>query len=718
MDGGCCPTEGDGAESDQQQPLVLQRVEKEAERSCQTVLRHRVKKHCSCSSEKIKSKVLDFFPILRWMPRYKVRDWLLGDAMSGLIVGILLVPQSIAYSLLASQDPIYGLYTSFFASIIYALLGTSRHISVGIFGVLCLLVGQVVDRELALAGYLPEGISSNNSLLLLAGQGNGSVGLECDRSCYAITVGATLTFTAGIYQVLMGMFQVGFVSVYLSDSLLSGFATGASLTILTSQVKYLLGLKIPRSQGWFTLCKTWFSIVTGLGNTNLCDLVTSLVCLLLLLPTKALNDRFKAKLKAPIPFELFVVIIATLASHFGHFNTEYGSSVAGVIPTGFLPPQLPLWSLIPNVAVDAFSIAIVGFAITVSLSEMFAKKHGYLVDANQEMFAIGFCNILPSFFRCFTTSAALTKTLVKESTGCQTQVSGLVSALVLLLVLLVIAPLFYSLQKCVLAVIIVVNLRGALRKFTDIPSMWRRNRVDACIWLVTMFTSSLVNTELGLLVGIMVSAFCVLGRTQQVQVLELGQASSREHYEDLSSYRGLRTHPGVAVFGYQAPIYYANQSLFKTSLYNRVGLDPVKEKARRLKLLKQQKKKKSKQEEAAKLTSEKEEEAEGTVTLMLDEESPRNLRSIVIDCSAILFLDTAGVSALKEVRKDYEELGVRVVLAQCSTSVLDTLESGGYYPDTGGDDGGEKKKIFFTIADAVRSVQSLPAPNGDCDTKC
>lgn len=151
--------------------------------------------------------------------------------------------------------------------------------------------------------------------------------------------------------------------------------------------------------------------------------------------------------QAPIPFELFVVIIATLASHFGHFTTEFGSDVAGEIPTGFLPPQLPMWSLIPNVAIDAFTIAIVGFAITVSLSEMFAKKHNYTVDANQEMYAIGFCNILPSFFRCFTTSAALTKTLVKESTGCQTQVSGIVSAVVLLLVLLLIAPLFYSLQK-------------------------------------------------------------------------------------------------------------------------------------------------------------------------------------------------------------------------------------------------------------------------------
>ncbi|XP_074530347.1 sulfate transporter [Halichoeres trimaculatus] len=706
-----CSVAEDGAESDQQQrPLILERVEKETEGNCKSFLTRRLKKCCSCTSEKAKSKILGFAPILKWLPQYQLRDWLLGDVMSGVIVGILLVPQSIAYSLLASQDPIYGLYTSFFSSIIYTLLGTSRHISVGIFGVLCLLVGQVVDRELALAGYLTEssGLSGNLSSVRV----NESMGMDCDRSCYAITVGATVTFTAGVYQVIMGIFQIGFVSVYLSDSLLSGFATGASLTILTSQIKYLLGLKIPRPQGWFTLFKTWYSLFINLGNTNICDLVTSLVCLLILVPTKELNDRFKAKLKAPIPFELFVVIIATLASHFGHFHTDYGSSIAGDIPTGFLPPKMPMWSLIPNVAVDAFSIAIVGFAITVSLSEMFAKKHGYTVDANQEMYAIGFCNILPSFFRCFTTSAALTKTLVKESTGCQTQVSGLVTALVLLLVLLVIAPLFYSLQKCVLAVIIVVNLRGALRKFTDIPRMWRANRVDAAIWLITMATSALINTELGLLVGVLVSAFCVLGRTQQAQVLELGRTSTREHYEDLSSYHGLRTHPGVAVFRYSAPIYYANQSLFKKSLYKSVGLDPVEAKTQRIKF-----NKKNKQKGKKEAQNQKEDQAEAaeTVTLMLNNK-PQSLRSLVIDCSSVLFLDTAGVNALKEVRKDYGEVGIKVVLAQCRASVLDDLERGGYY-DEKGPDGGANKIIFFTIADAVNYVQSLSAANGDHNSK-
>lgn len=199
----CCATAEDGVESNRQQRLILERVNKETAKNWRSIVSHRLKKHCLCTPKKAKSKILGFVPILRWLPRYQLREWILGDMMSGLIVGILLVPQSIAYSLLASQDPIYGIYTSFFSCIIYALLGTSKHISVGIFGVLCLLVGQVVDRELALAGYPTEksSILSNYSAILLAGQGNDTVGVDCDRSCYAITVGATVTFTAGVYQV-------------------------------------------------------------------------------------------------------------------------------------------------------------------------------------------------------------------------------------------------------------------------------------------------------------------------------------------------------------------------------------------------------------------------------------------------------------------------------------------------------------------------------------
>ncbi|XP_006771507.1 PREDICTED: sulfate anion transporter 1 [Myotis davidii] len=179
---------------------------------------------------------------------YRLREDLAGDVMSGLVIGIILVPQAIAYSLLAGLQPVYSLYTSFFANLIYFLMGTSRHVSVGIFSLLCLMVGQVVDRELLLAGFDPAqdsaGPGDNGSAL------NAAPGLrDCGRDCYAIRVATALTLMAGIYQVLLGVLRLGFLSAYLSQPLLDGFATGASVTILTSQLRHLLGVRVPRHQG-------------------------------------------------------------------------------------------------------------------------------------------------------------------------------------------------------------------------------------------------------------------------------------------------------------------------------------------------------------------------------------------------------------------------------------------------------------------------------------
>ncbi|XP_053158760.1 sulfate transporter-like [Hemicordylus capensis] len=663
----------------------------------------KVKETCSCTPARAKDLLLSFLPVLKWLPKYKLKENILGDLMSGLIVGILLVPQSIAYSLLAGQEPIYGLYTSFFASIIYFLFGTSRHISVGIFGVLCLMVGEVVDREVQRAGYdLESSIPSShqidaylNSSTLRPLTVNQMSPMSCDRSCYAITVGATLTFIAGIYQVAMGFFQVGFVSVYLSDSLLSGFVTGASFTILTSQVKYLLGLDIPRSNGIGSLVTTWINIFRNIHKTNLCDVITSFLCLLVLIPTKEINERFKSKLKAPLPTELVVVVVATLASHFGKFKEKYDSSVSGHIPTGFLPPQPPDWTLIPSVAIDAVAIAIIGFAITVSLSEMFAKKHGYTVKPNQEMYAIGFCNIIPSFFHCFTTSAALAKTLVKESTGCKTQISGVVTGLVILLVLLVIAPLFYSLQKCVLGVITIVNLRGALRKFEDLPKMWRLSKVDTVIWFVTMLSSALISTELGLLIGVCFSMFCIIVRTQRPEGQLLGWVPESEIYEPLPAYKDLQTKPGIKIFRYEAPLYYANKENFKSMLYKRTGVNPLLELAAKRKV--------EKQKLSGKMANSNGNPAEVSVQLVTQ---PLAFHTIVIDCCAVQFLDTAGIHTLKEVHKDYGEIGIQVLLARCNPDVRDSLHRGEYIKK------GEKTFLFHSVHQAVEYTLCADRQNG------
>lgn len=681
--------EGDNPKCGFHHGMFLEPQEKK--RSMKALVVKQARKTCSCTPAKVKDFVLSFFPVLQWLPKYKLRECLLGDIMSGVIVGVLLVPQSIAYSLLAGQEPIYGLYTSFFAGIIYFIFGTSRHISVGIFGVICLMVGQVVDRETQRAGYdaEPAALSVLTATAAYANSTSSPVNrtsqeLLCDKSCYAIRVGATMTFIAGIYQVAMGFFQVGFVSVYLSDSLLSGFVTGASFTILTSQAKYLLGLNIPKSSGIGSLITTWINIFRNIHKTNICDLITSILCFLVLIPAKELNEHFKSRLKAPIPVELVVVVAATLASHFGKLRETYGSSVAGRIPTGFLPPRPPDWNLIPNVALDAIPLAIIGFAITVSLSEMFAKKHGYSVKANQEMYAIGFCNIIPSFFHCFITSAALAKTLVKESTGCRTQVSGMVTSLVILLVLLVIAPLFYSLQKCVLAVITIVNLRGALRKFKDLPKMWHLSRVDTVIWLVTMAASALISTEIGLLVGVCFSMLCVIFRTQRPEAPLLGWVAESETYESLSAYKNLQTKPGIVVFRFEAPLYYINKECFKSILYKQTGVNPVWVKA-------------AKKKAAKRMLREKEVNSGGNQTdISMDLVSePLGFHTIVIDCCAVQFLDTAGIRTLEEVCKDYREIEVQVLLAQCNPSVRSSLIRGEFFKE------GEDHLLFHSVHQAV-----------------
>lgn len=382
----------------------------------------------------------------------------------------------------------------------------------------------------------------------------------------------------------MAVLRLGFVSVYLSAPMLDGFATGASCTILTVQAKYLLGLKIPRHQGYGTVVVTWINIFKNIHKTNFCDLITSAICIIVLVAGKEIQDRYKDRLKIPMPTELVVVAVATIVSHFADLNGQFSSSISGAIPTGFIPPKVPSVELMPRVAFDAIPLAVISFAFTVSLSEMFAKKNGYTVRPNQEMIAIGFCNIIPSFFHSFTTSAALAKTMVKDSTGCQTQVSSVVSALVVLLVLLFFAPFFYALQKCVLACIIIVSLRGALRKFRDVPKQWSESKIEAIVWLVTMSSTALISVELGLLIGVVFSMICVVVQTQNPKVSLLGQIEQTSDYEDMEEYDNLSPIPKVKIFRFQAPLFYANKDFFLKSLYKATALEPFLEITRRRKL--------------------------------------------------------------------------------------------------------------------------------------
>ncbi|CAO2638971.1 Sulfate anion transporter 1 [Lemmus lemmus] len=665
--------------------LVLIRRQPPVSQGLLETLKARLKQNCTCSIPCAQALVQNLFPVLHWLRQYRPKEYLAGDVMSGLVIGIILVPQAIAYSLLAGLQPIYSLYTSFFANLIYFLMGTSRHVNVGIFSLLCLMVGQVVDRELQLAGFDPSqdslgprnnGSTLNNSTTTLV------LGLQ---DC-----GQPTKLTVLHLQVLMGILRLGFVSTYLSQPLLDGFAMGASVTILTSQAKHLLGVRIPRHQGPGMVIRTWLSLLQNVGQANICDIVTSAVCLGVLIAAKELSDRYRHHLKVPVPTELLVIVVATLVSHFGQLHSRFGSSVAGNIPTGFVAPQVPDPKIMWRVALDAMSLALVGSAFSISLAEMFARSHGYTVHANQELLAVGCCNVLPAFFHCFATSAALSKTLVKTAIGCQTQLSSVVSAAVVLLVLLVLAPLFHDLQRCVLACIIVVSLRGALRKVKDLPQLWRLSPADALVWVATAATCVLVSTEAGLLAGVFFSLLSLAGRTQRPRVALLARIGDSTFYEDAAEFEGLLPPPEVRVFRFTGPLYYANKDFFLRSLYSLTGLD------------------------AGHLATRKKKGPEVGVSDGKDMGSVSSgtglvvplvfgFHTVVIDCAPLLFLDVAGMATLKDLHRDYRALDITLLLACCSPSVRDTLRKGGFL---GEDQGAEDELLFPSVHSAVEAARA------------
>lgn len=675
------------------------------------MLKARLRRSCVCSVQGARALVQDLLPVTHWLCMYRPREDLAGDVLSGLVIGIILVPQAIAYSLLAGLQPVYSLYTSFFANLIYFLMGTSRHVSVGIFSLLCLMVGQVVDRELLLAGFDPaqDGLgprdnssAPNVSAAMLA------LGLQdCGRDCYAIRVATALTLVAGIYQVLMGILQLGFVSAYLSQSLLDGFAMGASVTILTSQLKHLLGVRVPRHQGPGMVVSTWLSLLRSAGQANLCDVLTSAVCLTMLLAAKELSDRYRHRLKVPLPTELLVIVVATLVSHLGQLHVRFGSSVAGNIPTGFVAPRVPDLGLMQRVALDAVPLALVGSAFSVSLAEMFARSHGYSVRANQELLAVGCCNVLPSFFHCFATSAALAKSLVKTATGCRTQLSSVVSAAVVLLVLLALAPLFRDLQRSVLACVIVVSLRGALRKVRDVPQLWRLSRADALVWMVTAATCVLVSTEAGLLAGVLLSLISLASRTQRPRTALLARIGGSGFYEDTAEFEGLVPEPGVRVFRFAGPLYYANKDFFLQSLYSLTGLD-----AGRAAAMRKEGGPEAGVSEGDPVEGKDPGPVSNTAALV---PMAAGFRTVVIDCAPLLFLDAAGLATLRDLRRDYGALGIDLLLACCSPSVTDALRRGGFLREDQGDMD-EEGQLFYSVHNAVQAARARHTEQAPADS--
>uniref|UniRef100_A0A8C1DSX7 Solute carrier family 26 member 3, tandem duplicate 2 n=1 Tax=Cyprinus carpio carpio TaxID=630221 RepID=A0A8C1DSX7_CYPCA len=665
----------------------------------------------SCTSERAKNTAISLLPIIGWMKTYSFKEWLLNDILSGVSTGLVAVLQGLAFSLLASIPTWYGLYAAFFPVIMYFFLGTSRHISVGSFPVLSLMVGAVVTRLVPDEG-LPANITAFEGLT---------------KEEQRVLVSASLTFLVGLFQLGMGLLQVGFIVMYLSDTLISGFTTAAAVHILISQLKFVLGLTVPGFSGPLSIIYTLESVFTQITSTNIHDLVTSIVVMVMVLGVKEINDRFKSKLKVPIPIEIIMTVIACGVSYAFNFSENHGVDVVGKIPNTFESPIAPSLQVFQMAAVDAFPIAIVGFAVAFAVAKVYSVKHDYVIDGNQELIAFGASNIFGGAFKSLAASTALSRSAVQESTGGKTQVAGLLSAIIVLVVILGIGFLLEPLPKSVLGAVVIVNLKGMLMQVVTVPYLWKKDRPDCIVWVGTCLAAIFLGLDIGLAVGLGLELLTVVFRAQFPHCSVLANISGTDIYRDRKDYVNIYEPEGVKIFRIPSPIFFANIDFFRDKLKDAVGFNPLRILRKRNKAVKKMKKLLKKGELT--LTSvpvlhpsEDESNMEDLdkptdysdlpIQVNWNAELPANIQvppvnihSLVLDFSVVSFLDISALKGLKAAIKEFIRINVDVYIVGCDPYIIEKLRNCKFFDDE------IKTSIFFlTIHDAMLFINESHPP--------
>uniref|UniRef100_A0A669FAB8 Solute carrier family 26 member 9 n=1 Tax=Oreochromis niloticus TaxID=8128 RepID=A0A669FAB8_ORENI len=454
----------------------------------------KVKKLFRCSVPRLKGLLLKHLPVLSWLPKYKVKENLLYDVVSGVSAGTIQVPQGMAFALLANLPPVNGLYSSFFPLIPYFFMGTAHQMVPGTFAVLSIMVGIVCLR------LAPESDFSHFNATL-----NATV-VDTDRmNEVRLAISGTLACLTAIIQVLIPL-KFGFVAIYLSESFVRGFMTAAGLQILISVLKYIFGITVPPYSGPLAVI---YDIILGLPDTNIASLVFALVSSAVLIVVKELGFHFRHKLPFPIPIEIIVVVVATAISGPLHLPEIYHMDIVGNIPLGFPAPILPTVSQWEDMLSTAFSLAIVGYVINLAMGRTLAAKHGYDVNPNQEMLALGCSNFLGSFFKIHVICCALSVTLAVDSAGGTSQFASLCVMLVVMVTMLALGIYLKPLPKSVLGALIAVNLKNTLLQLSDPFYLWKKSKLDCCVWVVSFLATFFLSLPYGVAIGVSFSILTI-----------------------------------------------------------------------------------------------------------------------------------------------------------------------------------------------------------------
>lgn len=604
-------------------------------------------------------------PAVSWLRKYKWKQSILSDIISGLTVAIMHIPQGMAYALLGNVPPVVGIYMAFFPVLVYFFFGTSRHVSMGTFAVVCLMTGKTV---MSYSTHHNDNINPNTTTVIPQYPGD-------PVNIYTpMQVATAVTLMVGIYQIIMYIFRLGIISTLLSETLVNSFTTGAAVYVLISQIKDLLGLKLSKQKGYFKLVFTLVDVANEIPNTNLAALTVSIITIICLTCNNELLKPWASKrCSIPIPIELVAVVSGTLVSKYFSLQSVYNIQAVGEIPTGLPIPEVPTFDLLHLVAVDSIAITMVSYTITISMALIFAQKLNYEINSNQELLAMGVSNVVGSFFSCMPVSASLSRSLIQQTVGGRTQIASVVSCLILLIILLWIGPFFEPLPRCVLASIIVVALKGMFQQANQLVKFWKLNKYDALIWIVTFLIVVIVNIDVGLLVGLILSLAIILLQSIRPYTCLLGHIANTDLYLDLSRYKAAMEIPGLKIFHYCGTLNFANSNHFKSELHKLVGVNPQQIIKHRTKL-----------------------KEKGIYVDVHDSDDIGDLRCIIMDMSAVSYMDSSSVNALRAVTTEFSQIDVQFYFASCPSPIFETIKKCDLYAY-----GKLSFKIFATIQDAI-----------------
>ena len=464
-------------------------------------------------------------PILEWLPNYNT-SFFKGDLVAGITVGIILIPQGIAYALIAGLPPIYGLYCALMPQVMYAIFGSSRQVAIGPVAMDSLIVATGVST-LALAG-----------------------------SDSYISIAILLALMVGAIQFIMGIFSLGFIVNFLSKPVITGFTSAVALIIGFNQFRNLFGVDFIQSdQIYIVLEDIWLQISDYNYHTTIIGILSVIVIVIF------------RKINKKIPNALIVVILGIVIMKY------FGKSFDDVAIVKDIPSGLPFFG-VPEFDIDqikellpiALTLVMVGYLETISIGKSLeAKQDEYRIRPNQELIALGLANMVGSLFKAYPTTSSFSRSAINQESGAKTGMAALISVVMVVLTLLFLTPLFYHLPKTVLAAIIIVAVFG-LVNFKEAAFLWKANHLDFWLMFATFIATLLLGIEYGIIVGVGLSLIVLIFRTSRPYVAELGKVPDSNFYRNRNRFEEVIIEDDILIFRFDAQIFYANSSYFRDNL--------------------------------------------------------------------------------------------------------------------------------------------------------